>query len=241
MTMPTITPPLPDLELCLVEGGEFMMGDDNVEYDNEKPAHQVRMDDFYIGKHPVTQELWQAVMGNNPSRFKGERRPVEQVSWIDAQDFLDRLNSRTGKKFRLPTEAEWEYAARGGKYSQDYKYAGSDRAKQVAWHDANSGDETHEVGLLLPNELGLYDMSGNVWEWCADYYAQCHQRGTVDNPQGLGIGENRVLRGGSFFSYLRSCRAVNRYYDPPRRRDADIGFRLVLPLSGKRMLNRLLP
>uniref|UniRef100_UPI004056864C formylglycine-generating enzyme family protein n=1 Tax=Candidatus Electronema sp. TaxID=2698783 RepID=UPI004056864C len=235
MTMPTITPPLPDLELCLVEGGEFMMGDDNGEYDDEKPAHRVRLDDFYIGKHPVTQELWQAVMGNNPSRFKGERRPVEQVSWIDAQDFLDRLNSRTGKKFRLPTEAEWEYAARGGKYSQDYKYAGSDRAKQVAWHDANSGDETHEVGLLLPNELGLYDMSGNVWEWCsdwfaADYYAQCHQRGTVDNPQGPDSGGRRVLRGGSYFNDSQDCRAVYRYDYPPVYRYVNLGFRLVLPL-----------
>jgi formylglycine-generating enzyme required for sulfatase activity len=165
MNTPAITPPLPDLDLCLVEGGEFMMGDDNGEYDDEKPAHRVRVFGFWMGKFPVTQRLWQAVMGNNPSRFKGERRPVEQVLWNDAQNFLQKLNALPevqafigqldppGAAFRLSTEAEWEYAARGGIYSQDYKYAGSDRVKQVAWYEANSGGETHEVGLLLPNEL----------------------------------------------------------------------------------------
>ncbi|MCI5146838.1 MAG: formylglycine-generating enzyme family protein, partial [Candidatus Electrothrix sp. AR3] len=143
--MPThiITPPLPDLELCPVEGGEFLMGDDDGEYDREKPAHPVHISGFYMGKFPVTQQLWQAVMGKNPASFKGERRPVETVSWKDAQAFLDKLNAREdiqtfirqlnppGTKFRLPTEAEWEYAARGGQYSQGYTYAGSDRLKQV--------------------------------------------------------------------------------------------------------------
>lgn len=211
------------------------MGDDSGEYDDEKPAHLVRLDDFYIGKYPVTQRLWQAVMENNPSRFKGERRPVEQVSWHDAQEFLGRLNQLADKNFRLPTEEEWEYAARGGRYSQGCKYAGSDRAKQVAWHDANSDNETHEVGLLLPNELGLHDMSGNVWEWCADwfaeeYYAQCHQRGMVDAPQGADSGELRVLRGGGYFFYSQYCRAVTRNDGSPENRYDDLGFRLVLPL-----------
>lgn len=169
-----------------------MMGDDNGEFGREKPAHQVLVSGFWMGKYPVTQRLWQAVMKNNPSNFTGERRPVEQVSWNDAQEFLARLNQLTEKKFRLPTGAEWEYAARGGRFSQGYKYAGSDRANQVAWHEENSQDKTHEVGLLLPNELGLCDMSGNVWEWCGDlysvtYYAACHQQGFVANPQGPGL------------------------------------------------------
>lgn len=221
------------------------MGDDNGEYDDEKPAHRVRVSGFWMGRFQVTQRLWQAVMKGNPSEFKGERRPVEQVSWDDAQEFLRTLNALPdvqafvcqleppGAAFRLPTEAEWEYAARGGKYSQDYKYAGSDRAKQVAWHKANSGDETHEVGLLLPNELNLHDMSGNVWEWCQDwfsgeYYAACHQQGVAENPQGPDSGEYRVLRGGSWFFDLLDCRAVFRLYDPPVYRDVSIGFRLVL-------------
>ncbi|WP_420209266.1 formylglycine-generating enzyme family protein [Candidatus Electronema sp. JC] len=247
MTTTTITLPLPDLELVFVQGGEFMMGDDNGEYDDEKPAHRVLVSGFWMSRFQVTQRLWQAVIGNNPSEFKGERRPVELVSWDDAQDFLRKLNALPemqkfirpldppGAAFRLPTEAEWEYAARGGMYSQDYKYAGSDRAKQVAWHDANSGGETHEVGLLLPNELGLYDMSGNVWEWCGDwfsgkYYAACQQQGLVENPQGPDRGEYRVLRGGSFFHYSQRCCAVYRLDNPREDRNDGIGFRLVLPL-----------
>jgi len=224
---------LPDLDLCFVEGGEFMMGDDNGEYD-EKPAHRVLLSSFWINKFQVTQRLWEKVMGNNPSRFKGERRPVENVSWHDTQKFLGRLNQLTGKDFRLPTEAEWEYAARGGKYSQGYRYAGSDRAKQVAWYHENSDKETHEVGLRMPNELNLHDMSGNVWEWCADwfsadYYAQCHKRGVVDNPQGPDNGELRVFRGGGYSSFPLSCRAVSRRDNPPGSRCGYIGFRLVLP------------
>ena len=242
MTTTTVTPYLPDLELCLVEGGEFMMGDDNVE--GAKPAHRVRVSGFWMGKYPVTQRLWQAVMGNNPSRFKGERRPIEQVSWDDTQNFLQKLNALpevqtfilqldpSGTEFRLPTEAEWEYAARGGIHSQGYKYAGSDRAKQVAWYKENSGDETHEVGLLLPNELGLCDISGNVWEWCGDwffgeYYAACHEQGKIYNPQGYDRSVSRILRGGCFFRSPQDCRAVYRFHNPPEDRYGNIGFRLV--------------
>jgi formylglycine-generating enzyme required for sulfatase activity len=232
MITPIITPPLPDLDLCLVEGGEFMMGDDN----KARPAHRVRVSGFWMGKFPVTQRLWQAVMGSNPSSFKGERRPVENVSWADAVAFLLRLNRLTGKNFRLPTEAEWEYAACGGLHSQGYKYAGSDRAKQVAWHEANSGGETHEVGLLLPNELHLHDMSGNVWEWCQDwfssgYYAACYQQGLAANPQGADSGESRVLRGGSWLNTPLGCRAVARDGNLPGNRHVNVGFRFVLPLS----------
>jgi formylglycine-generating enzyme len=246
MTTPTITPPLPDLDLCLVEGGELMMGDDNGEYDDEKPAHRVRVSGFWIGKYPVTQRLWQAVMGNNPSNFKGERRPVERVSWNDTQEFLQKLNALPeaqtfirqldppGTIFRLPTEAEWEYAARGGIHSQGYKYAGSDRAKQVAWHDDNSDNETHDVGLLLPNELNLHDMSGNVWEWCADwfsedYYAACHQKGVVENPHGPDSGgSGRVIRGGGWGNTPEDVRTADRGRFTPDYRLNFLGFRLVL-------------
>ncbi len=193
MPKETLIIQIPDgstIELIYVQGGTFTMGSDDSEaLDREKPAHQVKLSDFYIGKYPVTQEQWQAVTKENPSRFQDEQRPVEQISWNDTQKFLEKLNQLTGKKFRLPTEAEWEFAARGGIYSQGYKYAGSDRLKQVGWYRENSDDQTHEVGLLLANELGLHDMSGNVWEWCQDwfsdkYYAECHKHDTVENPQG---------------------------------------------------------
>ncbi|MCI5165688.1 MAG: formylglycine-generating enzyme family protein [Candidatus Electrothrix sp. GM3_4] len=196
-----ITPPLPDFDLLPVKGGDYLMGNDNGQDNDEKPAHPVRVAGFYMDKFQVTQRLWEAVTGDNPSNFKGERRPVETVSWKDVQSFLEKLNTRKdvrtfirqlnppGTKFRLLTEAEWEYAARGGIYSQNYKYAGSDRLKQVGWYNENSDKQTHEVGQLLANELGLHDMSGNVWEWCRDwfsdkYYEECHKRGVIKNPQG---------------------------------------------------------
>jgi formylglycine-generating enzyme required for sulfatase activity len=240
--------PLPDLELCPVEGGEFLMGDDNSEYDDEKPAHRVRVSGFYMGKFSVTQRLWEAVMENNPARFKGEQRPMETVSWKDAQAFLDKLNAREdvqtfirqlnppGIKFRLPTEAEWEYAARGGQYSQGYKYAGGDLLKQVGWYEENSNDQTPEVGQLLANEFGLHDMSGNVWEWCQDwfddkYYAECKKTGIVHNPQGSATGTRRVIRGGSYFFASLDCRSVLRGRHLPEERNDSLGFRLVLPFQ----------
>lgn len=227
----------PVLKLVYVQGGKFMMGSDAKNaFDLEKPAHPVRLSDFYLGKFPVTQEVWQVVMGDNPSDFKGERRPVENVSWQDAQEFLARLSQQTGRAFRLPTEAEWEYAARGGKHSQGYIYAGSDRLKQVGWYNENSGSETHAVGLLYDNELGLYDMSGNVWEWCQDwfskeYYAECYQQGTVDDPHGTDTGSRRVLRGGGWFGSPVHCRCVFRSYGQPEDRNRFIGLRLALPFQ----------
>ncbi len=213
------------------------MGSDDPESpDREKPAHQVELSDFFIGRYPVTQEVWQAVMNSNSSRFKGEKRPVEKVSWKDTQDFFSQLNKLTGKDFRLPTEAEWEYAARGGQYSQGYKYAGSDRLKQVGWYRGNSNDQTQEVGQLLANELGLHDMSGNVWEWCQDwfddkYYAECKKTGIVNNPQGPATGTTRVVRGGSYFRDPLYCRSVYRYRNLPVGRIDNMGFRLVLPFQ----------
>ncbi len=244
----TLTLPLPDLELCLVEGGKFMMGDNNGQFEKEKPAHPVQLSSFYIGKFQVTQQLWTTVMGENPSRFTGTRRPVEQVSWNDVQSFFKQLNSLEKisahfKKiniavgpFRLPTEAEWEYAARGGRFSQGYTYAGSDSLQQVGWFNDNSDSTTHKVGQLLANELNICDMSGNVWEWCQDryqekYYQQCYKQGTVTNPKGPARGSRRFLRGGSCFGDRVECRTVFRGADHPGSRDDFIGFRLVLPFQ----------
>ncbi len=227
----------PTIELVYVQGGMFMMGSEDSEaLDREKPAHQVKLSDFYIGKYPVTQKQWQAVTGENPSEFQGKQRPVEKVSWHDTQEFLEKLNQLAEKNFRLPTEAEWEYAARGGIYSQGYTYAGSDRLKQVGWYDDNSDDQTHEVGQLLANELGIHDMSGNVWEWCQDwfdsnYYEKCHQHGVAENPQGPDSSSNRVLRGGSYFDNPVGCRSVSRFARDPVDRDDNFGFRLVLPFQ----------
>ncbi len=227
---------LPDgeaIDFILVEGGEFLMGDDNSDYADEKPAHRVKLSSFYIGKYPLTQSQWQAITGENPSEFKGEKRPVESVSWSDVQDFIVKLNKKTDKQFRLPTEAEWEYAARGGKYSQGYTYSGSDKLKQVGWYIENSNNETHDVGLLLANELGIYDMSGNVWEWCVDwygddYYEGCQKQGVVENPTGPDNGDYRVFRGGSYFDSQLNCRAASRRWNQPGGRNLNIGFRLVL-------------
>ena len=187
-----------EFKMIKVEGGTFSMGG---RYDDEKPVHSVTLSDYYIGETEVTQELWVAVMGSNPSEFKGDnRRPVESVSWYDCQEFIKKLNQLTGKEFRLPTEAEWEYAARGGKYSRGYKYSGSNNADEVAWYSSNSGSKTHSVKTKKANELGLYDMSGNVEEWCNDWYGD-YQSYSQTNPTGPSKGEYRVLRGGNWNKY----------------------------------------
>jgi sulfatase modifying factor 1 len=225
--------PVTGMEFVLVKGGCYQMGDTfGVGNRNENPVHEVCVGDFYLGKHEVTQGQWRSVMGNNPSSFKdyGDDSPVEQVSWNDAQEFISRLNRRTGKGFRLPTEAEWEYAARSG--GKKEKYAGAsqeDKLGQYAWYKNNSGSRTHPVGQKDPNGLGLYDMSGNVWEWCSDWYDENYYgKSPRDNPRGPDNGTQRVLRGGSWYynsGYLRT--AYRSRFGPPYRVN-QFGFRLAL-------------
>ena len=214
--------------MVAVPGGTFIMGataeQGSDAWDDEKPAHSVTLSSYYIGKTEVTQELWEAVMGNNPSDHKGAKLSVEQVSWDDCQEFIRKLNQKTGKNFRLPTEAEWEYAARGGNRSRGYKYSGSNNIADVAWFDGWSG--THEVATKRANELGLYDMSGNVYEWCSDWYGS-YSRSAQTNPTGPSSGSDRVRRGGWDLN-ARNCRvSIRNYFSPGRRRD-DIGLRLAL-------------
>ena len=213
--------------MVLVKGGIFQMGDANGESD-EKPVHSVSLNNFYMGKTEVTQAQWQAIMGSNPSSFKNcDQCPVESVSWNDVQEFIKKLNAKTGKTYRLPTEAEWEYAARGGK-SSTYTYAGSNTVDEVAWYSSNSGSKTHPVGEKKANELGLYDMSGNVWEWCQDWYADdYYAKSPSSNPPGPTTGSGRVCRGGSWYYYPAVLRVALRYGYAPSFRNYSIGFRLA--------------
>ena len=226
-------------EMVYVEGGTFMMGatdeyrrdmkdGGNASRDSEKPVHQVTLSSYLIGKYVVTQALWEAVMG---STLSGDRQgwvPVVGVSWDDCQGFIKKLNARTGLKFRLPTEMEWEYAARGGRRSRGYKYAGSDNLDEVGWYNGNGGS-THPVGEKKPNELGLYDMSGNVWEWCQDWYGDYTDEAQT-NPTGPQSGGNRVLRGGSNRLDAGFCRVSYRRGSAPNHKNVHFGLRLALSL-----------
>ena len=229
-----ITIPVKDgicIEMVKVEAGTFMMGATSEmknPYDDEKPVHQVTLtNDYYMGKYEVTQALWQAVMGKNPSYFKGDNLPVNYVRWKDCQRFISKLNSMTGRKFRLPTEAEWEYAARGGKKSRGYQYSGSSNISDVAWYDGNSGDKTHPVGTKQANELGIYDMTGNVLEWCQDWYGSYYSSSQT-NPTGSDSGSARVSRGGGWFNDASYCRLSVRFYYTPDFRLDILGLRLAL-------------
>ncbi len=218
--------------MVFVEGGTFQMGATSEQgsdaFDDEKPVHSVTLSGFYISKYEVTQAQWKAVMGENPSAIGGDdNRPVECVSWEDVQEFIQKLNALTGKTYRLPTEAEWEYAARGGKKSRGYKYAGSNTIEEVAWCAENSRGETYPVGQKQPNELGLYDMSGNVIEWCQDWYGS-YDSSAQTNPTGPSSGDCRILRGGSWGSDAGNCRVSHRNANYPSDWDYDHGFRLVL-------------
>ena len=237
---------LPEIEMVFVRGGTFNMGCTDEQgsdcADDEKPAHQVTLSDYYIGKYEVTQGFWKKIMGSNPSIFKncGDDCPVESVSWNDCQEFISKLNQLTGKRFRLPTEAEWEYAARGGsKASYQTKYAGSNALGEVAWNDDNSDVNysgglningrklgTHTVGTKKPNALGIYDMSGNVWEWCNDRYGDYSSDGVM-NPKGASTGYYRVIRGGSWYYSGDDYRVSYRNNYSPSISSYINGIRLV--------------
>ena len=229
----SLSPPM-----VLVKGGEFMMGDDNSTEKDEKPAHKVIVSDFYIGKYEVTQKQWTDIMGTNPSNFKGcDNCPVEQVSWNDVQDFIKKLNQKPGKTYRLPTEAEWEFACRAGtttpfntgnnlttsqaNYNGNYPYNSNPKGIYR--------EKTMPVGSFAPNTLGLYDMHGNVWEWCSDWYdGKYYANSPQNNPKGPSTGSHRVIRGGSWYNYAQYCRSAIRNGRTPDSRDADLGFRLAL-------------
>ena len=222
--------------MIYVEGGPCMTGATDEQasdaYSQEKPAHWNTLSDYLIGETEVTQALWMAVMGDNPSSFTGDLQlPVERVSWVDCMEFLDRLNELTGKDYRLPTETEWEYAARGGIFNQGFKYAGSNTIDDVAWYSSNSSGKTHAVRTKVPNELGIYDMSGNVFEWCQDWY-NTYSSGMSVNPTGPDSGTARVNRGGSFSSADRLCRVPYRRGNTPTTANNSIGLRLALDAPG---------
>ena len=238
----TITIPVKDgisIEMVKVEAGTFVMGAtrEGMRYEKmdkkELPAHKVSLTkEYFIGKFEVTQLLWNTIMENNPSKNKGEKLPVEQVSWNDCQIFIAKLNRITGRKFRLPTEAEWEYAARGGNKSKGYLYSGSDIAEDVAWYNAVSGrridsGHSHKVGAKHANELGLFDMSANVYEWCQDIWVEYNNQEQID-PVGPQKGINHVYRGGSWYTDVYKCYPSWRDYGNPDLRRDDLGFRLAL-------------
>lgn len=214
-------------DMVMVPGGIYTMGStEHDAYPDEAPAHQVTVSAFKIGRHEVTQQQWQAVMGVNPSDVKADSLPVNNVSWDDCQEFITRLNQLTGRRFRLPTEAEWEFAARGGNDSKGYEYAGGNSLPQVAWFADNAqGLVSHPVGKKAPNELGLYDMSGNLSEWVLDWYGD-YSAEPQTNPQGAAGGAAHVTRGGGFDSQPKDCRVTVRGIGPDGRY-ITVGLRLA--------------
>lgn len=249
--------------MVYLPGGIFTMGDDNSQYNDEKPAHKVELSPFYMAEFQVTQELYLALAGKNPSRFQNLKKPVEQVSWYNAVDFCNLLRAKLGlqevyKKtgddkyewnnattgFRLPTEAEWEFAARGatssptagGRPGGGLIYSGSNNLNPVAWYTENSHGSSKKPGLKFPNAAGLYDMSGNLYEWCWDwfdekFYQKCKNEGIVKNPHGQQSGSSRVLRGGSWGDGTDYCRMAYRINSYPHSKWNDYGFRLCLACS----------
>ena len=253
----TSTEPLP-VYMTLVKGGSFDLGS-NDEADDRKPAHTVKLKDFYIGTYEVSQHQYKEIMGTNPSLYQCNDCPVTDVNWNDAKSFIEKLNAKTGKHYRLPTEAEWEYAARCGqkeelvrttasvapggvnefmstnpgkrvpdKMKEGRKYSGQRQAGEVAWYLRNSEDRIHRIGTKRPNELGIYDMSGNAEEWCNDIYAVTYgSKNTVENPQGPVAGVSHVVRGGSIASNLSELVVTRRAAYLPDTKASSLGFRLA--------------
>lgn len=242
-------------DMVLVKDGAFIMGSKLGAPSDEKPVHPVTVDSFFIGKYEVTQQEWQAVMGNNPSLFKARNLPVDQVTWYDAVEYCNKRSQKEGLQpcykgsgdnitcdfaadgYRLPTEAEWEYAARGGPKSRDYTYSGSDNAEQVAWFEKNSGYISHPVGEKKPNELGIHDMSGNIWEWCWDWYEEDYYiKSPQSNPAGpaaMPVRKHRCYRGGGFGGTLDWLRITGRYSLQPSYKRFDMGFRVIRKAYGQ--------
>ena len=213
------------IELIKVTGGSFKMGSKTGEV-KETPVHQVILNSYYIAKYEVNQALWYSIMGTKPSYFKNDSLPVEQISWLDTQKFISNLNKLTGKTYRLPTEAEWEYAARGGSNSKNYNFAGSNNIDQVAWVDFNSSKKTHKIGSKVANELGIHDMSGNVLEWCSDWFYK-YTDSNQNNPKGRKTGDTRVTRGGSWFRNNTNSHVAFRSHSDPSYGKINLGFRLA--------------
>lgn len=220
---------IPEIEMIDVKGGTFIMGHDESEAEHlfETPKHEVALSDFRIGKYEVTQELWEAVMGDNPSIFKGDNLPVENVSWYDIQAFIKKLNKLTGKKYRLPTEAEWEFVARGGSLSEGYVFIGGNEIDKTAWYSHNSDKHTHQGGLLNSNELGIYDMGGNISEWVSDWYGHYSEKSQV-NPKGAKKSDiGKIFRGGSYCTLPEYNKPGYRFVSNPNFKCSYIGFRLA--------------
>lgn len=218
------------IKMIAVEGGTFTMGAAANQTDEafsvEKPAHEVTVTSFYISETEVTQELWEAIMNENPSINKGDNLPVEAVTWDNCQTFITALNKLTGKKFRLSTEAEWEYAARGGNKSKGYKFAGSNDIDQVAWYEENC-ESIQKVATKKANELGIYDMSGNVYEWCQDWFGEYSANAQID-PKGPTTGDEKILRGGSALISARESRTSTRGHAVPSKKFRNVGLRLAM-------------
>ena len=226
---------IPTIEMVYVRGGEFLMGCTGEQrmdcLTDETPAHLVRQSDFLISKYEVTQELWMAVMGGkNPSKVIGDSLPVTRITWFAAREFTQKLSKLTGKKYRLPTESEWEYAARGGALSRGYKYSGSDNLSEVAWYKKNSGRKPQRIGTKKPNELGIYDMSGNVYEWCYDgfEYYEMSLSGNIEDPYGNDWSHVKIIRGGSMTSFPDVCRISARTRATDTYQYNFVGFRLAM-------------
>lgn len=217
--------------MVFVDGGTFYMGNEleEGEMDQDANRHRVTIDPFFISRYEVTQELWTTVLDYNPAQFKDPQNPIENVSWEEVQQFIQKLNNITGMNFRLPTEAEWEFAAKGGTFSLGYRFAGSDFPKAVAWVDENSKFTTHNVAMKRPNELGIYDMSGNVAEWCQDFYQHDYYIISPEhNPKGPQVGNNHVNRGGSWVMDQKYAKTYSRNLASPKMKSQAIGFRLAM-------------